>query len=258
VSAPNGARHGRFRRLFFDIETSLQEAVVWGTGKQYVGPDNITRTHGIVCVAWKWEASKHTRCLTWDENLCDKAMLTEFVDVMHSADEIVGHNDDRFDTPWIRTRCLLHGIPMSPDFISIDTLKASRSKFRFPMGNRLDSIARFLELGRKLPTGLDLWKSVLAGDAASLRKMVAYCKHDVALLEQVWGMLTPYLPVKTNRARHMHECPECGSADVIVCKHRTTAQGYQKVQFQCKRCGKFHTVAQSRYDKAKEAAASYA
>jgi len=224
------------------------EALVWATGKQYVGPDNITKAHGIICIAWKWAGAKVTRCLTWDEQRCDRTMLEEFVAVMHSADEVVTHNGDRFDTPWIRTRCVLHGIPMSPDFVSIDTLKASRSKLRFPMGNRLDSIARFLDLGRKMPTGFELWKRVLGGDPAAKRKMVAYCKHDVALLEAVWERLMPYLPAKMNRALHRDECPECGSASVIVCKHRVTAQGYAKVQFQCKDCGKFHTVAKSRFN----------
>jgi uncharacterized protein YprB with RNaseH-like and TPR domain len=244
----------RTRRLFFDIETSLADAVVWGTGKQYVGPENITKEPAIICVAWKWEGKGGTRCLAWDDQHDDRALLAEFVEIMHSADEIVTHNGDHFDTPWIRTRCLKHGLPMSPEFVSIDTLKSSRSRFRFPYGNRLDSIARFLELGRKKPTGvLDLWKAVGAGDANALRKMVAYCRHDVDLLASTWGMMMPYLPAKANRAEGASQCPECASRNVSIQKHRVTAAGYRKTQFQCGDCGKYHSVATSRFEKARGA-----
>jgi transposase-like protein len=83
--------------------------------------------------------------------------------------------------------------------------------------------------------------------------MVAYCKHDVRLLEQVWERLAPYLPVKTHRAAHvsLSACPECSSQNTIVSKHKTTAAGHRKVQYQCKDCGKYHSIAASRYDKAK-------
>jgi DNA polymerase III epsilon subunit-like protein len=241
-----------WKRLFFDIETSLQEAVLWSTGKQYVGPDNITVEHGIICISWKWHGAKPVYSLTWDENLDDRAMLSRFVPIMHSADEIVGHNSDRFDTPWIRARCVLQGIPMSPDFTSVDTLKGVRSKLRRTRGNRLDAIAESMGLPRKLPTGgIGLWKRCLEHDAAALRAMVRYNKQDVRVLELVYDRLAPYLPAKSHRGASLIECPEgCGRA-MTVQKRRPTATRYRKVQLQCQRCGKYLTLAESRYDKAK-------
>jgi uncharacterized protein YprB with RNaseH-like and TPR domain len=236
-----------FKRLFFDIETAPNIAMIWQPGyKISVGHDNIIKERAIICVAWKWEGQKKIHCLTWDKNQCDKKLLQEFIKVMHEADEIVTHNGDRFDTPWIRTRCLLHGIPMSPDFVSIDTLKAARSKFKFN-SNQLNYIAKFLSLGQKKPTGFQLWKDIcLHKCPKALKKMVDYCKHDVRLQEQVWDKMNSYLPVKTNRADDVDGCPECGSFNTTISNHRVTAQGTRRIQFQCQDCGKYHTVAASK------------
>jgi len=242
-----------FRRLFFDIETSPNIALIWQPGyKISVSHENIIKERAIICVAWKWEGEKRIHYLTWDKNQCDKQLLQEFVEIMHSADEIITHNGDRFDTPWIRTRCLMHDIPMSPDFVSIDTLKAARSKFKFN-SNQLNYIAKFLELGQKKPTGFALWKSIMLDrDASALKKMVNYCKHDVRLLEQIYEKFSPYLTAKSHRGRYVSDCPECGSDHTTISNHKTTAAGYKKTQYQCQDCGRYHTIAASRYDKEKQ------
>jgi uncharacterized protein YprB with RNaseH-like and TPR domain len=250
-SAPKVA--APFRRLFFDIETSLQKAVVWGTGKQYIGPENITDTYGIICISWKWQGEKVTHCRAW-ESLDDKALLEYFVPIMHSADQIVAHNGDRFDTPWIRTRCLLHGIPMSPEFVSIDTLKAAWSRFRFPKGSRLDAIAEFLGLGRKIHARLELWKGCLAEDPKALNRMMTYNRQDVRVLEAIYEMMAPYLLPKTHRGASLIECPDGCGKTMTVQKRRPTAKGSRMVQLQCRSCGTYLSVAESRYEKARKAA----
>jgi uncharacterized protein YprB with RNaseH-like and TPR domain len=247
-------RRTSIQRLFFDIETSPNVGLFWQPGyKLTLSYENIIKERAVICVAWKWVGKRNVQCLTWDRSQNDKAMLEQFVKVMHQADEIVTHNGDRFDTPWLRTRCLKHGISMSPNFTSIDTLKAARGKFNFN-SNRLDYIAQFLDLGKKRPTGgFDLWKAVvLERDPGALKKMVAYCKHDVVLLEKVWDKMGPYLPAKTHGGNYLDECPECGSPNTVIHQHKTTAAGYRKVQFQCGDCHKYHTIAASRFESAKE------
>jgi DNA polymerase elongation subunit (family B) len=234
--------------LFFDIETSPNIGVFWNPGHNLtLTYDNIVEERRVICVAYKWEDSKQTHCITWDEHQCDKSLLEKFIPILHKSDEAVTHGGDRFDIIWLRTRCLFHGIEMSPHITSIDTLKESREKFRFN-SNKLDYIARFLGLGEKIPTQFRLWKKVLLdNNRTALREMSRYCKQDVVLLEQIWNRLNPYLPPKTNRARLLNQCPECGSSNTHISKYRTTAAGYKKVQFQCQDCGKFHTIAASRY-----------
>jgi hypothetical protein len=85
------------------------------------------------------------------------------------------------------TRCLLHGISMFPKYTTIDTLKEARGRFRFN-SNRLDYIGKFLGLGQKVHTGFDLWKDIMLRNCAkSMLKMLAYCKNDVRLLENVFN-----------------------------------------------------------------------
>ena len=237
-------------RLFFDIETSTNIGLFWQAGyKLNIPPSNIIQERAIICVAYKWGGKRKVEHLVWDEDQCDKLLLERFIPTMQSADEIVTHNGDRFDTPWIRTRCAKHGIPMAPDFVSIDTLKAARSKFKFN-SNKLDYVAGYLELGSKRPETYQLWKSVVIDkDEVALQEMISYCRKDVVLLELVYNRLNQYLPAKASRADCISSCPECSSDNVQIQKHRVTAQGYKKIQFQCQDCGKYHTVATSRFDK---------
>ena len=238
------------KRLFFDIETSPNIGFFWQPGyKLNISHENIIRERAIICIAWKWAGKKRVYCSAWDENQCDKKLLQEFIAVMHEADEIVTQNGDQFDTPWIRTRALKHGILMSPEFVSLDTLKAARSKFNFN-SNQLNYIARYLEIGQKKPTDFGLWKAItLDNDKKALKTMVNYCKHDVKLLEQVWDRMNSYLPAKFDRGATTRSCPECASNWVVIVKHKVTAAGYRRVQFQCRDCGKYHTVATSKWEK---------
>lgn len=243
----------RVRRLFFDIETSPNIGLFWQSGyKLTITPESIIKERAIICIGYKWAGEKSVHSVTWDHNQDDKAMLEQFVPLMDEADELVTQNGDRFDIPWIRTRCMKHGIPMAPSYTSIDTKKEADRKM-YLNSTRLSYMGTFLGLGDKLPTGgLDLWKRVLLNnDEAALRKMVRYCKRDVELLEQIWNKMNPYVEPKTHGGASVATCPECGSAKVIVNKRRRTASGYSKVCYQCNECGKYHTVAESRFEKNK-------
>jgi len=149
------------RRLFFDIETSPNIGLFWEAGyKKNIDYSNIVKERAIICICYKWEDDKEVEGLYWDSKQNDKKMLEKFIQVANTATELVGHNGDKFDLAWIRTRCLFHGIPMFPNYITIDTLKIARSKFRFN-SNRLNYIADFLGIGQKIKTEFNLWKDIL-------------------------------------------------------------------------------------------------
>jgi DNA polymerase elongation subunit (family B) len=237
------------RRLFFDIETSPNIGFFWQSGYKIAVPyTNIIKERAIICICYKWADTKEVHSLQWDSNQDDKQMLLDFVKIANEADELVGHNGDKYDLAWIRTRCLFHNIPMFPSYVTIDTLKQARSKFKFN-SNRLDYIANFLGIGSKLETGFDLWKSIVLDDCeTSMNKMVKYCKNDVVILEKVFNHLSQYVPHKTHYGVNLYDdrncCPECGSKNININKYRTTATGLKKVQFVCVECGKYHTVSQ--------------
>jgi predicted RNA-binding Zn-ribbon protein involved in translation (DUF1610 family) len=236
-------------RLFLDIETSPNVGLFWSSGfKLNIPPENIIQERTIICIAWKWEGNKKIYCKAWDKNQNDKSLLTEFVKEMHKADEIVTHNGSRFDIPWVRTRCLIHKIPMAPNFVSIDTCQTARNLFYFN-SNKMNYVSQLLGTGKKTLTDYELWKSVLLDkDPKALKTMMDYCKNDVIMLEGLHDRLKSYMPAKSNFAKFIHLCPECGG-DTIINKRRVTAAGYKQIQYQCKVCGKYATVAASRYEK---------
>ena len=234
------------KRLFFDIEVSPNMGFFWNPGhKISIGYENIIKERAIICICYKWEGDKQTHFLQWDKKQNDKRILSDFIKVANKADELIGHNGDKFDLAWIRTRCLFHKIEMFPQYVTIDTLKVARSKFRFN-SNRLDYIGTFLGLGKKLHTGFDLWKDiVLRNDAKAMAKMIRYCKQDVVLLEKVYSEMKNHIPVKSHFGRvylqDKGSCPECGSDDLLFIKNRFTAMGTKKAQYQCNTCHKYHT-----------------
>lgn len=240
------------KRLFFDIETSPNIGFFWQAGyKLNVPYSNIIKERAIICICYKWAGDKKVYSLNWDSSQDDKEMLEQFMVIANSADELVGHNGDKFDLPWIRTRCLYHGIPCFPSYNTIDTLKSARSKFRFN-SNRLDYIAKYLGFGGKTDTGFDLWKNiVLHSDKKALKKMVDYCKNDVVILEKVYNHIANYIPHKTHYgalAGNKYSCPECATDNLTVSKRRYTAAGILKIQLVCGDCGKYHTVSKTVYD----------
>lgn len=234
------------KRLFFDCETAPNVGLFWSAGyKQKIDYDNIIKERAIICICYKWAGQKAVHSLSWDKRQDDKKMLREFIKIVNEADELIGHNGDKFDLAWIRTRCLFHKISMFPSYTTIDTLKAARSKFRFN-SNRLDYIASYLGVGNKIKTTFGLWKDiVLHKDEKAMREMVKYCKGDVALLERVYDKMSQHIAPKTHhgvlRGEEKHSCPDCGSYKMKTHKTRVTAKGNKQKQKQCNDCGKYHT-----------------
>lgn len=242
----------KIKRLFFDIETSPNIGLFWEPGYNIsITHENIVKERAIICIGYKWAGDKKVKVLTWDSNQNDAKMLKEFIPIMNEADELVAHNGTDFDIKWIRTRALKHGIPVMPNYTIQDTIKLSRSRFKFN-SNALDYISQFLSVGKKIGTAYDMWKKVLLNnDRKELKKMVAYCKHDVLLLERVWNKLHTYVAPISNFATHNNHCPECNSSNIKVNKKRITAAGAKKITFQCNDCGKYHTIAESKFVKGK-------
>lgn len=243
----------KIKRLFFDIETSPNIGTFWSAGhKQQISYDNIIKERSIICISYKWAHSPKVHSLTWDKEQNDKSMLQKFMKVASAADEVVGHNSDRFDLPWFRTRCLFHKLDPLPNYTSVDTLKKARAYFKFN-SNRLDYIAKYLGLKGKVSTSYDLWKDVvLKNNRTALVKMVKYCENDVILLEKVYDEISKYVP---NNVHHgvanghsKVSCPHCASKNMIYSKRRITATGIEKIQLQCDDCGKYSTVSKKAYE----------
>jgi len=237
------------KTIVLDIETAPNVVYTWQIGQKIsIGHDNILEERRIICICWKEMDGKKTHSLTWDDNQNDRAMLEEFFSVASTAEVLIGHNGDNFDLKYIKTRGIYHRLPPLTNLISIDTLKLVRSNFNFN-SNKLDYVSQYLGLGQKLETGgLRLWKDVLNGDEAALKKMVKYCKKDVALLENVLYTILPYVnstPVHFGLVERdtRDACPACGSEAYKKHGTRATKVG-RRQRYMCVIC--FHTWQDNR------------
>jgi predicted PolB exonuclease-like 3'-5' exonuclease/rubredoxin len=240
------------KRLFFDIETSAMIVYTWRTGWNLtIGTDNIIEDWKIICISYKWEGEDKVHTLDWGKERCDKKLLDEFIKIANTADELVGHNGDRFDLKKIRTRCIFHRIPMFPHYRTLDTLKKAKSGFNFN-SNKLDYIAKFLGVGAKLEhEGFNMWVKCMKGDEEALKKMIEYWEMDIVVLEDVFFTMQNYIKPNVHAGvlgnNLKYSCPVCGSENVEFLNINVTPLGTIKRLMQCKDCGHTYEISNSSY-----------
>lgn len=234
------------RRLFFDIEVSPATCLVWRPGYQInVSHESIIKEGAIICIAYKFGGEKKIYHLQWDSKQNDKAMLKKFLKIASTAQELVGHNGDNFDLKWIRTRCFYHGVPMMPEYTTIDTLKEARKGFRFN-SNKLDYISKYSGGAGKNHTSFDLWRDIcLKKCHKSMKIMTDYCKVDVLRLEEVFTRMQKYIKPKSSIADYKCDCPECGSENIALRSNKISAAGVKYKQVQCQDCGTYFKLSET-------------
>lgn len=242
------------RRLFYDIETSLNVVLAFRAGYDLnIQHDAIVEERKVITIAYKWEGEKRIYVLKWDEDQDDYSMLKRFMEVAEEADEMVAHYGDRFDMPWFKTRCLIHGLGPLPYYKTVDT-KAWASKNFYFNSNKLDYIGGVLGLGHKISTDFSLWKDIqLKKCPIALAKMCKYNARDVDLLEGVYQRLAAWCKPKTHagvlNGLDKWTCPRDGSKNVIKSKTRVTAEGTKTHQMKCLDCGSYFTISDPTYNK---------
>lgn len=246
VAARNIAKLGRLtpKVLIFDIETSPMKAYVWNLWKTNVHLDHIISDW--FCLAWsgKWLYSEEIigEVLTPEEvrNEDDKRIMASLWTLINEADIIVTHNGNKFDIPRINTRFIINGLAPTKPYFSIDTCQIARRQFGFS-SNKLDALAGYFSIPHKLDTDFNLWKRCLEGDEESLDYMLEYNKKDVAILEEIYLKLRPWIknhPNIGNLGGNKEACANCGSDNIepIKDKYYFTSVGKYKL-YRCKACG---------------------
>ena len=242
------------KRLFYDIETSYNIVKSWRVGYNLsLQPEDIIKERAIITIAYKWEGEEDVTVLSWDKG-DDKNVITQFVKVMAEADELVGHNCDRFDTKFVMGRALKHGITVLPKYQSTDTLKLAKKHFMLN-SNKLDYIAQYLDLGHKVRhRGMSMWDDIILNNCPkALEEMIEYNIHDVVLTEQVYKKLSEYSLPKVNHASKQtgdkHTCPQCGSVDASLQKTYVTPSGTKTRLMSCNSCSTNFTINNTNYEK---------
>lgn len=222
--------------LLLDIETSPNVAHVWGLWRQNVGLPQLIESGYVMCWAAKWLGDKDV-IFSSIYHHGPKTMLKHIHSLMDEADAIVHYNGSKFDIPTLNKEFLLYNMPPPSPAKQIDLLKTAKSQFRF-ISNKLDYVAKFLGIGKKLEhIGHELWIRCMNNDPSAWKQMKEYNIHDVVLLEDVYNRLIPWIKGHANHSLYEDlVCPQCGSRHYHKegFKYTSTCK-YQ--QYQCNSCG---------------------
>jgi hypothetical protein len=249
--------------LLFDIETAPELYYGFGRYKQNIQEDFVVRSNYLLsfCAKWLGEDGIASYALPYYEERYkadpydDSELASDLHALLSEADIVIAHNLAGFDWKVANTRFLVAGLdPISPTKL-VDTLKIAKSQFKFPT-NRLDTIARYLGVGQKLPhSGASLWRGCMEGDDLSWKQMVDYNTVDVEVLEEV------YLKLRAFDKRHpnvavfypdaIRRCVCCGSHKVELTDKKAYTNVSEFDVYQCQECGKHMRDRVNTFDKEK-------
>jgi RNase_H superfamily len=230
--------------LFIDIETAPSLGWVWQKWEANV--IDFKSDWYLLSFAYKWSDDKKVTVLGLDDapkykkgSEDDKWLSKKLWDLLDEADIVIGHNSDQFDLPKINTRFLTHGLNPPAPYKTVDTLKIARKIFKFD-SNKLDDLARYLKIGRKLPTtGFHTWRGCMTGDPQAWKLMKQYNAHDVELLESLYSLIRMWHPTHPNVNMGEEACPTCSSKNVQRRGFSYTLLR-KKQRFQCLNCRRWY------------------
>jgi predicted RNA-binding Zn-ribbon protein involved in translation (DUF1610 family) len=225
--------------LFLDVETSPNIATVWGIWQQNIAINQLHETSRVMCYTAKWVGDE---TLIFDSEF--QSTHYDMIEGLHTllsrADAVVHYNGNKFDIPIINREFLRYSLTPPKPSKNVDLLQVVKKRFRF-VSNKLDHIVRELGIGEKAETGgHELWLECMAGDPAAWKKMEAYNKHDVVLLEGLYRRLVPWITNHPNYSITTNSevivCTNCGGSHVIKRgMEKTKTQMYQR--YHCEDCG---------------------
>jgi hypothetical protein len=207
--------------LILDIETAPLKAYVWRLWKQDISLD------AIVC-DWfmlSWSAKWLFDTITVSDRLVgqeavkedDSRLVKGLWEMLDRADIVVAHNGNSFDIPKINARFIKWGLPPTSPYQQIDTKLIAQKQFGFS-SNKLDGLAKLFDMPGKTPTGFQLWVDCVNGSEEAIIKMETYNRNDVAVLEEIYLRLRPWIKGHANLGLYTDGtkpvCPNCGSENV--------------------------------------------
>lgn len=224
------------RKLVVDIETSPNLAYVWDLWQETTSIDKLVDTTEVICFSAKWVGERGILFYSVHKD-GKEAMLRAAHDLLDEADVVIHYNGASFDVPHLNREFLQAKLPPPSPFAQVDLFSAVKRRFRFP-SNKLAYVTEALGLpGKMRHAGFELWVKCLAGDDKAWAQMERYNKRDVAITEQLYHRLLPWIPGHPSYAAVVGEqvCPTCGSDQLERRGLRYTGTGaYQR--FVCKTC----------------------
>jgi DNA-directed RNA polymerase subunit RPC12/RpoP/DNA polymerase elongation subunit (family B) len=223
--------------LLLDIETAPNLAYVWGLFKQNIAPSQVEEAGYVLCWAAKWLNDDKVHFSSIKKST-PKVMMGKIHTLLDKADAVVHYNGKKFDIPVLNREFLLHDMAPPAPYAQIDLYHVFKDRFRFE-SNKLDNVTQRLKLGAKAEhEGFKLWTACMRGDAAAWKRMEAYNRQDVLLLEKLYKRALPWINKHPRHGTHgdIAACPNCGSEKFQQRGYAVTQmQKYRR--YQCQDCG---------------------
>lgn len=234
--------------LSIDIETLPILGYSWGVWNQNIYSEQVKKDWCLLSYSAKWINNPNiiSNVLTPKESIIrnDYRLSKEIWNLLELADVVIGFNSKRFDIKKINTRFLKNGLHKPSSYKHIDLITTAKSVFGLTY-NKLDFIAKFLDLQRKLDTDFNLWEKCDEGDLNSLQKMRKYNEQDVIVQEEVYYALREWIPSHPDLSvlsKSENVCPICLSKNYKEIG-LYTANTRQYPEFRCKACNSvWHSV----------------
>jgi uncharacterized protein YprB with RNaseH-like and TPR domain len=179
----------------------------------------------IICAAAKWVGQKQIFSWRIDDAkgfgttpqsfLNDAEIVAPLVELCNKADAVIAYYGDygRFDVPYLNTRAVANGLSPTAPLTVIDPHRTARRSLKLAR-NSLDAVATLLKTQhQKQHIPWPEWEVAPFGDRKAIDKLLAYCKNDVRVLEEVYLALRPLIKNHpyVGSADSTLRCPACGS-----------------------------------------------
>lgn len=233
--------------LYWDIETSMMLAGVFGLYQQDINYGSVVQDWFIFSAQWAWNDGKIESISIVDDpkrfkkdHTDDYIVVKKIHEVLSKADMIVHHNGDKFDLKKFNARAISHGLEPVGETPCFDTLKEARKKFKFT-SNRLGDLCEYLEVDhRKGTTSIrNAWVKATLGGKMAIRDIVKYGRKDIPTLRDLYKKLRPFAKTHPNLnviCDTDDKCPRCLSDSFSKAKAKITPT--RKIeQMKCNDCG---------------------
>lgn len=236
--------------LIIDIETSPLELHGWGLFDQNFSLEQISKDWTILSFSAKWLGEKKITYMDTGGRgkhrvRDDKKLMKPLWNLLNEADIVVAQNGKKFDVRKIRARLIAHGFGPPSPFRIVDTMLVARKYFAFT-SQKLKYTSKLLskhyvkDEHKDFP-GFELWAECLKDNPKAWASMKKYNQQDILATEDVylqcraWDDQHPNMG--TFSAYEEHQCPHCGSANVIGRNgwREVKQQGVYK-RYQCNDC----------------------
>lgn len=241
---------GKTKILYFDLESSLAEALTFQFWQTNIPYSRITKQTHLLSAQWAFNNEEVQGIRVTPEQVKtgdDLDVVVKVIEAINQADVVVTFNGKKFDIKLLNTRAIFWGLPPIKPVKHIDLFEQAKRNFKFP-SNSMQNISMYLGLEGKIATGgtqlwerCANWKDYQQCNNA-LEEMLLYGKQDIEATRdlhkrfQGWMKNTPNLGTITNDVENTESlrCVHCASENIFkMDKHSYTSVS----SFDLYRCG---------------------